>query len=127
MDQATCNRTIDRRKTLGSPAHSATPLRPNQESFLKKRTFNSIQYIKHSTVICSVKVEVISKIMYEGKKKKLVTSSFCRAVARHTAPRARPGGAESTDLPVYRVFRRFMFEFYAWVLAEDDDCDDRRM
>ena len=63
----------------------------------------------------------------EGEKKKLVTSSFCRAVARHSAPCARPGGAESTDLPVYRVFRRCMFEFYAWVLAEDDDCDDLRM
>ena len=65
--------------------------------------------------------------MYEGKKKKLVTSSFCRAVARHSAPRARPSGAESTDLSAYRVIRPFKFEFYAWVLAEDDDCDDRRM
>ena len=58
---------------------------------------------------------------------KLITSSFCRAVARHSAPRVRPGDAEATDLSAYRGFRPFTFEFYAWVLAEDDRCDDRRM
>jgi hypothetical protein len=57
----------------------------------------------------------------------LITSSFCRAVARHSAPRARPGDAESTDLSAYRVIRPFEFEFYSWLLTEDDHCDDRRM
>ena len=69
----------------------------------------------------------ISKIMYEGKIMNLITSSFCRAVARHSAPRARPGDAESTDLSTYRGFRPFKFEFHAWVLAEDDRCVERRM
>ena len=75
---------------------------------------------------CMVVIMVL-KIMYEGKKRKLVTSSFCRAVARHSAPRARPGDAESTDLSTYRGFRPFKFEFHAWVLTEHDRCDDRRM
>ena len=69
----------------------------------------------------------ISKIMYGGKIMNLITSSFCRAVARHSAPRARPGDAESTDLSAHRAFRTFKFEFHAWVLAEDDRCVERRM
>ena len=44
----------------------------------------------------------------------------CRAGARHCAPRARPGGAESTDVSVYRDIRPFKFEFCAWVLTEHD-------
>jgi hypothetical protein len=67
------------------------------------------------------------RIMYGGKIMNLITSSFCRAVARHSAPRARPGDAESTDLSAYRAFRPFKFEFHAWVLAEDDRCVERRM
>ena len=70
---------------------------------------------------------VVSKIMYGDKIMNLITSSFCRAVARHSAPRARPGDAESTDLSTYRGFRPFKFEFHAWVLTEHDRCDDRRM
>ena len=70
-------------------------------------------YHSHIPYLTYIKVLVVLKIMYEGKKKKVVTSSFCRAVARHSTPRARPGGAESADLPVYHVFRRCMFEFYA--------------
>ena len=72
-------------------------------------------------------VLVVSKIMYGDKIMNLITSSFCRAVARHSAPRARPGDAESTDLSTYRGFRPFKFEFHAWVLTEHDRCDDRRM
>ena len=74
-----------------------------------------------------VQVLVVSKIMYGDKIMNLITSSFCRAVARHSAPRARPGDAESTDLSTYRGFRPFKFEFHAWVLTEHDRCDDRRM
>ena len=58
---------------------------------------------------------------------KVVTSSFCHAVARHSALRARPGDAESTDLSVCCIIRPYQFEFYAWVLVEDDRCDDRRL
>jgi len=47
-----------------------------------------------------------------------ITSAFSRAVARHSAPRARPGDAESTKLSAYRIIRPFTFEFCAWVLAE---------
>jgi len=72
-------------------------------------------------------VVLVFKIMYGGKIMNLITSSFCRAVARHSAPRARPGDAESTDLSAYRAFRPFKFEFHAWVLAEDDRCVERRM
>jgi hypothetical protein len=70
---------------------------------------------------------VFPKIKYEGKIMKLITSAFCRAVARHSAPRARPDDAESTDLSAYRAFRPFMCEFWAWALAEDDRCVERRM
>ena len=62
----------------------------------------------------------ISKIMYEGKIVNLINLDACRAVARHFAPRARPGGAESTDVSAYRDIRPFKFEFCAWVLTEHD-------
>ena len=63
----------------------------------------------------------ISKIMYEGKIVNLINlETSCRAGARHFAPRARPGGAESTDVSVYRDIRPFKFEFCAWVLTEHD-------
>ena len=62
----------------------------------------------------------ISKIMYEGKIMNLINLDVCRAVARHFAPRARPGGAESTDVSAYRDIRPFKFEFCAWVLTEHD-------
>ena len=58
---------------------------------------------------------------------KLITSAFCRAVARHSAPRARPGGAESVYLSAYRAFRPFMCEFWAWALTEDASSGDRGM
>ncbi|OUS41646.1 hypothetical protein BE221DRAFT_64620, partial [Ostreococcus tauri] len=43
-----------------------------------------------------------------------------RAVARHSASRARPGGAEGHHLSASREIRPFKFEFSAWVLTEDD-------
>ena len=49
-------------------------------------------------------VLVVLKIMYGGKIMNLITSSFCRAVARHSAPRARLGDAESTKLSTRRGF-----------------------
>ena len=58
---------------------------------------------------------------------KLITSAFCRAVVRHSAPRARPDDAESTDFFAYRAFRPFKFEFHAWVLTEDASSGDRGM
>ncbi|ABP00623.1 predicted protein [Ostreococcus lucimarinus CCE9901] len=58
--------------------------------------------------------------MYEGKIMNLINVDVCRAVARHFAPRARPGGAESTDVSAYRDIRPFKFEFCAWVLTEHD-------
>ena len=42
--------------------------------------------------------------MYGGKIMNLITSSFCRAVARHSAPRARQRDAESTKLSTRRGF-----------------------
>ena len=65
--------------------------------------------------------------MYEGKIVNLINLDVLSRRARHFAPRARPGGAESTDVSVYRDIRPFKFEFCAWVLAEDDRCVERRM
>ena len=97
--------------------------------FIPRKQLGKLLY---SNDYCTVKstqitVLVVSKIMYGDKIMNLITSSFCRAVARHSAPRARPGDAESTDLSTYRGFRPFKFEFHAWVLTEHDRYDDRRM
>ena len=58
--------------------------------------------------------------MYEGKIVNLINLDVLSRRARHFAPRARPGGAESTDISAYRDIRPFKFEFCAWVLTEHD-------
>ena len=69
---------------------------------------------------------MIPKLKYGGEINKL-RLGFCSDFVRHSAPRARPGDMESMDLSAYRVFRPLTFEFYAWVLTEDDRYGDHRM
>ena len=101
---------------VGSPDSSCTPrytkTNPRRRLGVAPSQADA-PFLAFVHTVCNIYTLGFSKIKYVAKIMKLFTRACPRAVARHSAPRAPPGGAECTELAVTRDFRPFKLKIAA--------------